>query len=113
MRGPTGIAGVSAVALVGAMILSACAAQAGTLNRGSENRSQDQVERTPSRVGPAATVDTSYDQVERSRSLTGAAATPDTSYDQVERSRSLTGAAATPDTSYDQVERARGAAFGR
>lgn len=75
------------------MTLSACAAQAGVLHQGAEDRSQDQVERT--------------------RSLFGAVATADTSYDQVERMRSLFGAAATVDTSYDQVERARGKAFGR
>jgi hypothetical protein len=79
--------------LAASMTLSACAAQAGALNQGVEDRSQD--------------------QVERMRSLFGAAATADMSYDQVERMRSVFGAAGTVDTSYDQVERARGEAFGR
>jgi hypothetical protein len=93
MRGTSRIARIAAVGLAGSMTLSACAAQAGALSQGAEDRSQD--------------------QVERMRSLFGAAATADTSYDQVERARSLFGAAATADTSYDEVERARGGAFGR
>ena len=61
---PLGVAGISALALAGAMILSACVAPAGALNKGVEDRSQDQIEQMRSRFAPAATPDTSYDQIE-------------------------------------------------
>ncbi len=93
MRGTSGIAGISAVGLAGVIILSACVAQAGALNRASEDRSQDQIEQMRARFGPAATLDTSYDRIEQMRARFGPAA--------------------TADTSYDQIERLRGAAFGR
>jgi len=98
--------------MVGSMMLSACVAPAGAESRASEDRSQDQAERTRSVIGVAAQGDTSYDQVEQSRGTAfSSAAEADTSYDQVERSRSLMVSAAKPDKSYNQVERARGGAF--
>ena len=114
MRGNSTITRIAELGLVVSMILSACVAPAGAASRGSEDRSQDQAERTRSLIGMAAQGDTSYDQVEQSRGTAlSSAANADTSYDQVERSRSLVVLAGKPDTSYDQVERSRGGAFGQ
>ena len=87
MRGNSGIAGISALGLVGGLILSACVAQAGAQNRAGEDRSQDQIERMRGRFDLTATPDTSYDQIERMRGRFDLTATPDTSYDQIERMR--------------------------
>ena len=114
MRGTSTVARIAELALVGSMILSACVAPAGAVSQGTEDRSQDQAERTRSLIGVAAKPDTSYDQVEQSRGTAfSSAAKADTSYDQVEHTRSVIGPAAQPDTSYDQAERSRGGAFGR
>ena len=97
MRGTTGVAGISALALAGAMILSACVAPAGALNKGVEDRSQDQIEQMRSRFAPAATPDTSYDQIERLRSHFDLAGPADTSYEQIERTRGAFGPGAAID----------------
>ena len=113
MRGTSTASRIAELGLVGLMILSACVAPAGAVSQRTEDRSQDQAERTRSLMGVAAQGDTSYNQVEQSRGTAfSSAAKADTSYDQVERSRSLMLSAAKPDTSYDQVERSRGGAFG-
>ena len=87
MRGNSGIAGISALGLVGGLILSACVAQAGALQQAGEDRSQDQIEQMRGGFDPTATPDTSYDQIERMRGRFDLAAAPDTSYDQIERLR--------------------------
>jgi hypothetical protein len=95
MRGTSGITRIAELGLVGAIILSACVAPAGAMNKQADDHSFDQAERIRSEAWQPAKPDTSYDQVEHSRG------------------RALGGQPAKPDTSYDQVERVRGGAFGR
>jgi hypothetical protein len=70
------------------MILSACVAPAAGLNKASEDRAYDQIERARSLVGLAVAEDRAYDQIERARSLVGLAVAEDRAYDQIERARS-------------------------
>jgi hypothetical protein len=94
MHGTSTVARIAELGLVGSMILSACVAPVGAARQGTEDRSQDQAERTRSLIGVAGQADTSYDQVEQSRGT-------------------ALSSAAKADTSYDQVERSRGGAFGQ
>ena len=81
MRGTSTVARIAELGLVGSMILSACTAAAGAVQRRADDHSFDQAERTRSVAGQVAKPDTSYDQVERTRSLFGTSLKSGTSYD--------------------------------
>ena len=68
MRGTSRVAKIAELGLVGSMILSACVAPAAGLDRASDDRAYDQIERARSLVGLAVAEDRAYDQIERARS---------------------------------------------
>ncbi len=107
MRGTSGIARIVGLGLVGSMMLSACVAPTGAVQRQPDDHSFDQIEQMRSVAGHAAEPDTSFEQVEHSRgiALSGQAAQSDTSYEQVEQLRGgeSSGQAAQSDTSSSQL----------
>jgi hypothetical protein len=68
MHGTSRVAKIAELGLVWSLILSACVAPAAGLNKASEDRSYDQIERARSAVGLSVAEDRSYDQIERTRS---------------------------------------------
>ena len=67
MHGTSRVAKIAELGLVGSMILSACVAPAAGLDRASDDRAYDQIERARSVVGLAVAEDRAYDQIERAR----------------------------------------------